>query len=46
MEVFSSIDISYKGAICLWTKYKLRSGRDVYHKRYFDRRFRLLPGES
>ncbi|MCW2404424.1 hypothetical protein M2336_001053 [Sphingobium sp. B1D7B] len=32
-----------KGALFIWAIYKLRSGRDVYHKRYFDRQMRYLP---
>lgn len=44
MEAFEGIDIagSDKRMIYLWTKYKLRSGRMVYNKRYFDRQLRLL----
>ena len=47
MEEFTSIHItgSAKSAMYIGTAYKLRSGRTVYHKRYFDRRLHLLPGE-
>jgi hypothetical protein len=33
------------GALFIWAKYRLRSGRDVYNRRHFDRRMRLLPEE-
>lgn len=48
MEELAGVDLagSDQGAIYFWTIYKLRSGRDVYHKRYFDRRFRLIPGQT
>jgi len=45
MEGFggSGISSASKQSIYLWTKYKLRSGRDVYHQRYFDRRCNPVP---
>ena len=47
MEKFGGIDVAggHKRMIYLWTIYKLRSGRTVYNKRYFDRRLRLLRCE-
>lgn len=44
LEEISDFDVSVncKGALFIWEIYRLRSGRDVYHKRYFDRRMRLL----
>lgn len=48
MEAVADIDVagSDKAAIYFWTTYKLRNGRDVYHKRYFDRRLRLLSDRA
>lgn len=45
MEDFGGVGISStkKQSIFLSTRYKLRSGRDVYHKRYFDKSCNLLP---
>ncbi|MBX3477317.1 MAG: DUF2971 domain-containing protein [Brevundimonas sp.] len=45
MEKFAGIDLSTDrdAAAYVWTVYRLRNGRDVYDKRYFDRRLRLLP---
>lgn len=44
METFGGIDIAGgdKRMIYLCTMYRLRSGRTVYNKRYFDRRLRFL----
>lgn len=44
MEEFAGVDVTRSdgGAIYFWTRYKLRSGRDVYHKRYFDQRLHLI----
>lgn len=44
LEEIADFDVSghHKGALFVWAIYKLRSGRDVYHKRYFDRRMRVL----
>lgn len=44
MDSFASIGIANDGErkIYLWTMYKLRSGRIVYNKHYFDRRLRPL----
>jgi len=48
MEELAGVDLvgSDKGAIYFWTIYKLRSDRNVYHKRYFDRRLRPIPGRT
>lgn len=48
MEALAGIDLagSDKHAIYFWTTYKLRSGREVFHKRYFDRRLRLVLGKD
>ena len=48
MEELTAVDLagSDKGAIYFWTTYKLRSGREIYHKRYFDRRLRLIAGPT
>jgi len=45
MDDFAGIDVagSDKAAIYIWTTYKLRSGRKVYQKGYFDSRLRLVP---
>jgi hypothetical protein len=45
---FGGVDISVndKEALYITTIFKLRSGRDVYHQRYFDRRLRLKPKSS
>jgi hypothetical protein len=45
MDDFAYIDVagSDKAVIYVWTTYKLRSGRKVYQKRYFDSRLRLAP---
>ena len=45
LEEIADFDVSGhpKGALFIWAIYRLRSGREVYHKRYFDRRMRLLP---
>lgn len=45
LEEIADFDVSVnrKGALFIWAIYRLRSGRDVYDKRYFDRRMRLLP---
>ena len=45
MDDFAGIDIAGNdgAAIYMWTTYNLRSGRKVYHKRYFDSRLRLVP---
>ncbi len=45
MEAFAGIDITTNNpnTVYLWTIYKLRNGRDVYQKRYFDRRMRSIP---
>lgn len=32
----------HKDLLYLWTKFKLRSGREIYHKRYWDRRLRTV----
>lgn len=44
MERFDGIDIAdrIEPAIFFWTTYKLRNGREVYHKRYFDQNFNLI----
>lgn len=44
LEEIADFDVSWhdKGALFVCAVYRLRSGRDVYHKRYFDRRMRLL----
>ncbi|MER8724057.1 hypothetical protein [Mesorhizobium sp. M0213] len=48
MEAMAGIDLagSNRNAIYFWTTYKLRSGREVFHKRYFDRRLRLVLGKD
>ena len=48
MEQFAGVDLagSDKGAIYFWTTYKLRNGREIYHKRYFDRHLRLIAGRT
>lgn len=33
-----------KNAVYVWSKHLLRSGREVWCRRYFDRHMRLLPG--
>jgi hypothetical protein len=45
LEEISHFDISgyHNGALFIWAIYRLRNGRDVYNKRHFDRRMRLLP---
>jgi Protein of unknown function (DUF2971) len=44
LEEICDVNIaSNNDAVYLWTKYKLRSGRYVYHRCYFDRHLRLLP---
>ncbi len=44
MEEFAGIDLagSDKNAMYIWTSYKLRNGRAVYQKRYFDSHFRKI----
>jgi len=46
MEQIAGVDLAGSDgqAIYLWTTYKLRHGREVYNKRYFDARFRLIRG--
>ncbi|WP_210160830.1 DUF2971 domain-containing protein [Mesorhizobium opportunistum] len=46
MEGLAGIDLagSDKHAIYFCTTYKLRSGREVFHRRYFDRQLRLIVG--
>jgi hypothetical protein len=46
MEEFSGIDLTdrVKDALYIRTTYKLRSGREAFHKRYFDRRMRAISG--
>lgn len=46
MQGLAGVDLtgSSKNALYFWTMYKLRNGRVVYHKRYFDRRMRLVAG--
>lgn len=48
MEEFSDIHIAstHEAAMYILTIYKLRSGRKVYNKRYFDEKFTLLPGHA
>lgn len=45
LQEIADFDISGSdmGALFIWAIYRLRNGRDVYNKRYFDRRMRLLP---
>ena len=45
LEEIADLEVSanHKGALIIWAIYRLRNGRDVYHKRYFDRQMRLLP---
>ncbi|MGV2105184.1 DUF2971 domain-containing protein [Agrobacterium vitis] len=45
MESFGGIDLagSSEDRLYIWTVYKLRNGREVYHKRYFDRKLQLIP---
>lgn len=44
MEKFAGIDRAGNGrdAIYIWTAYKLRSGREVYHKQYFDQQLQPI----
>lgn len=44
LEEIADFDVSvnHKGEMFIWAIYRLRNGRDVYQKRYFDRRMRLL----
>lgn len=44
MQELVSVDLSSdkKRAIYFWTKFKLRSGREVYQRRYFDKNFCLI----
>jgi len=48
MEELAGVDLASadKRAIYFWTKFKLRSGRQVFQKRYFDRRLRPLAENS
>lgn len=43
LEEIADFDVSgnHEGALFIRAKYKVRSGREVYHKRYFDRQMRL-----
>lgn len=47
MESFGGAGISaidqQAMSLWLWTKYKLRSGREIFHKRYFDKEFNPIP---
>lgn len=45
MESFGGIDLAanFEDRLYIQTVYKLRNGREVYHKRYFDRRLQLVP---
>jgi len=44
MEDFMGIDLatSSKDRLYIWTVYKLRNGRKVFHRRYFDQNLQLL----
>jgi Protein of unknown function (DUF2971) len=35
-----------KNALYLWANYKLRNGREVYHKRYYDQRLRPMANPN
>jgi hypothetical protein len=35
-----------KNALYLWATYRLRSGREVFHKRYYDQRLRRMPDSA
>ncbi|KZM49685.1 hypothetical protein OA90_13985 [Labrenzia sp. OB1] len=42
VEKIEDVDVSnaHKELLYIWTTFKLRNGREVYHKRYLDRRLR------
>ncbi len=44
MERIDGIDIAGSGrkSIYFWTTYKLRNGREIFNKRYFDQHFNLI----
>jgi len=48
MESFAGIDLagSNREHLYLWTTYRLRSGREVYHRQYFDRHFRPVSADA
>lgn len=49
MERLCGVDLTSAGpdqAIYFWTVYKLRSGREIFHKRYFDRGMRLIADRA
>lgn len=48
MEELAGVDLvgGDKSAIYFWTTYKLRNGREIYHKRYFDRRLGLIADRT
>lgn len=48
LEEISDFGISgnHKGSLFIWAIYKLRSGREIYHKRYFDPQMRILAERS
>ncbi|NRD90552.1 DUF2971 domain-containing protein [Sphingopyxis sp. BSNA05] len=48
LEQIAEFDIasSPKNALYLWVTYKLRSGKEIYHKRYYDQRLKLMPSPA